>query len=76
MLYLIPKLLEHNLLWTYIYGDETNTILKSNIMKTVNENGVTFYRLHVSKAANLTKAEANEKALKEMGFDEAFIVRI
>jgi len=47
-----------------------------NIMKTVNENGVTFYRLHVSKAANLTKAEANEKALKEMGFDEAFIVRI
>jgi rare lipoprotein A len=47
-----------------------------NIIEYINENKVTLYRLHVSKTTTLTKAGEMEKRLEDMGFTEAFIVRL
>jgi len=47
-----------------------------NIIKHVDENNNTFFRLHISKSDTLAKAGEIEKRLEDMGFTEAFIVRI
>ena len=47
-----------------------------NVIKHVDKNNNTIFRLHVSKSDTLVKAEEIEKRLEDMGFTEAFIVRI
>lgn len=47
-----------------------------NVTEYVDENGRTFYRVRVSKSETLSQAGNIEKELEEMGFKEAFIVRI
>ncbi len=47
-----------------------------NIAAFKNEASTTFYRLHVSKTETLTNAGKIEKKLEDMGFTEAFIVRL
>lgn len=47
-----------------------------NITRHMDENNNTFFRLHVSKSDTLAKAGEYEKRLEDMGFTEAFIVRI
>jgi rare lipoprotein A len=47
-----------------------------NIAVYVDENRRTLYRVHVSKSDTLTQAGEFEKKLEDMGFSEAFIVRI
>ena len=47
-----------------------------NIAVYVDENRRTLYRVHVSKSDTLTQAGELEKKLEDMGFSEAFIVRI
>jgi rare lipoprotein A len=47
-----------------------------NIMEYTDTNNQIFFRLHVSKSSTLAKAEEMEKRLKDMGFTEAFILRI
>lgn len=47
-----------------------------NIIEYLDENKVTLYRLHVSKTTTLGKAGEMEKKLEDMGFTEAFIVRL
>ena len=47
-----------------------------NIAEAADENNGPIFRLHISKSNTLTEAEENEKKLKDMGFKEAFIVRI
>ena len=47
-----------------------------NIALYVNEDKNTFYRVHVSKSETLIQAGIIEKKLENMGFKEAFIVRI
>ncbi|MBN2126597.1 MAG: septal ring lytic transglycosylase RlpA family protein [Deltaproteobacteria bacterium] len=42
----------------------------------VDEKGRTFYRVHVSKSQTLQQAGDLEKRLKDMGFSDAFIVRM
>jgi len=46
------------------------------IKRHVDENRRTLYRVHVSKSKTLTQAGTVEKRLEDMGFTEAFIVRI
>ena len=46
------------------------------IKRHVDENQRTLYRVHVSKSKTLTQAGTVEKRLEDMGFTEAFIVRI
>ena len=47
-----------------------------NITEYEDENNRKFFRLHVSKSHNLDSAAEIEKKLEEMGFTEAFIVRL
>jgi rare lipoprotein A len=47
-----------------------------NIIEYLDDNKVTLYRLHVSKTTTLGKAGEMEKKLEDMGFTEAFIVRL
>ena len=47
-----------------------------NIMEYIDTDNRIFFRLHVSKSSTLAKAEEMEKRLKDMGFTEAFILRI
>lgn len=47
-----------------------------NVLVHLDEKGHTFYRVHVSKSKTLTQAGEVEKRLEDMGFTEAFIVRI
>jgi rare lipoprotein A len=47
-----------------------------NITRYVDENNNIFFRLHVSKSDTLAKAGEYEKKLEDMGFTEAFIVRL
>ena len=47
-----------------------------NIEVYVDQKRRTFYRVHVSKSKTLSQAGAIEKWLEEMGFEEAFIVRL
>ena len=47
-----------------------------NIIKHVDKNNNTIFRLHVSKSDTLAKAGEIEKRLEDMGFTEAFIVRM
>lgn len=47
-----------------------------NVTQYVDENNNIFFRLHVSKSDTLAKAGEYEKRLEDMGFIQAFIVRI
>ncbi|MFC1867096.1 septal ring lytic transglycosylase RlpA family protein [Thermodesulfobacteriota bacterium] len=47
-----------------------------NISKYVDENNSTLFRLHISKSNTLAQAGEIEKRLENMGFQEAFIIRI
>jgi rare lipoprotein A len=47
-----------------------------NIMEYIDKDKQIFFRLHVSKSTTLAKAGEIEKRLEDMGFTEAFIVRI
>jgi rare lipoprotein A len=47
-----------------------------NVSVVVDEHKKTFYRVHVSKSKTLEKAGVIEKRLENMGFSDAFIVRI
>jgi rare lipoprotein A len=47
-----------------------------SVITYVDEKGETFHRVHVSKSKTLTQAGEIEKKLEDMGFTEAFIVRI
>jgi rare lipoprotein A len=47
-----------------------------NIMEYTDTDKQIFFRLHVSKSTTLAKAGEMEKRLKDMGFTEAFILRI
>ena len=47
-----------------------------NITEYVDEKNSRFYRLHVSKTHTLDNAIETEKKLEDMGFTEAFIVRL
>ena len=47
-----------------------------NISEYTDDNNNIFYRLHVSKTHNLNSAIKAEKKLEDMGFIEAFIVRL
>lgn len=46
------------------------------ISEYINEDKIRFFRLHVSKTHTLHSAVETEKKLEEMGFTEAFIVRL
>jgi rare lipoprotein A len=47
-----------------------------NVTSFADADEKTFYRVHVSKSRTLPQAEEIEKELEDMGFTEAFIVRI
>jgi rare lipoprotein A len=47
-----------------------------NIMEYTDTDDQIFFRLHVSKSSTLSRAGEMEKRLKDMGFTEAFILRI
>jgi rare lipoprotein A len=47
-----------------------------NVMEYFNEGNQVFFRVHVSRSTSLAKAGEVEKALEEMGFSEAFVLRI
>jgi len=47
-----------------------------NIMEYIDKDNQIFFRLHVSKSSTLAKAGEMEMRLKDMGFTEAFILRI
>ena len=47
-----------------------------HIAMYVDEDRKTLYKVHVSRSKTLTKAGHIEKTLEDMGFTEAFIVRI
>lgn len=47
-----------------------------NVTLYVDENGRNFYRVHVSKSETLSQAGEIEKKLEDMGFTEAFVLRI
>lgn len=47
-----------------------------NIIEFLDETSTTFYRLHVSKSDTLSNAGKIEAKLEDMGFTEAFIVRL
>lgn len=47
-----------------------------NISKYIDKDDITLFRVHVSKSHTLTQAGEIEKRLEDMGFTEAFIVRI
>lgn len=47
-----------------------------NIIEYLDENKNILYRLHVSKTVTLSGAQEMEKKLKDIGFTEAFIVRL
>lgn len=47
-----------------------------NIMEYIDEDNQVFFRVHVSKATTLTKAGEFKKKLEDMGFTEAFVLRI
>lgn len=47
-----------------------------DIAEHADERSRIFYKVHVSKSRTLTQAGEMEKKLKDMGFSEAFIVRI
>jgi rare lipoprotein A len=47
-----------------------------NVMEYFNEGNQVFFRVHVSRSTSLAKAAGFEKALEEMGFTEAFVLRI
>jgi rare lipoprotein A len=47
-----------------------------NIMEYLDKDNQVFFRVHVSKSPTLAKAGEFEKRLEEMGFTEAFILRI
>lgn len=47
-----------------------------NIREYIDENNRLFFRVHVSKATTLAKAGEFEKKLEEMGFTEAFVLRL
>ena len=47
-----------------------------NVLKYVDENNNTLFRLHVSKSDTLAKAREIEKRLEDLGFTDAFIVRL
>ena len=47
-----------------------------NIMEYTDTDNQIFFRLHVSKSTTLARAGEMEKRLKDMGFTEAFILRI
>ena len=47
-----------------------------NISRIVDEDNNIFFRLHVSKSKSLSQAGELEKRLEDMGFTDAFIVRI
>jgi rare lipoprotein A len=47
-----------------------------NIMEYLDEDNQKFFRLHVSKSTTLVKAGEIEKRLEDMGFTDAFILRL
>ena len=47
-----------------------------NITEFKDEANTTYYRLHISKTESLTNAGKIEKKLEDMGFTDAFIVRL
>ncbi len=47
-----------------------------NIMEYLDEDDEKFFRLHVSKSTTLVKAGEIEKKLEDMGFTDAFILRL
>jgi rare lipoprotein A len=47
-----------------------------NIMEYLDEDDQKFFRLHVSKSTTLVKAGEIEKRLEDMGFIDAFILRL
>ena len=46
------------------------------INKFINKDNITLFKVHISKSKTLSQAVEIEKRLGEMGFIEAFIVRI
>jgi rare lipoprotein A len=58
-------------------ADRLRVIFKYvNISEFKKEANTTYYRLHVSKTETLSNAGKVEKKLEDMGFTEAFIVRL
>lgn len=47
-----------------------------NVVEYVDKENQVFFRVHVSKSTSLAKAEDFEKKIEEMGFTEAFVLRI
>jgi rare lipoprotein A len=47
-----------------------------NVMEYIDENNREFFRVHVSRATSLAKAGEFEKKLEDMGFIDAFVLRI